>query len=58
MKLHSDIFGTKYKGCTYRKVYEVFNEKQEVDGHTFSARQAKEMINKWKAVEKERKVSL
>lgn len=42
-----NCYGTKYRGCCYSKVYEVFNEKGEVDGHAFSARQAKRMIDKW-----------
>jgi len=43
------VYGTKYRGCHYRKVYEVFNENLEVDGHAFSARQAKRMIDDWKS---------
>jgi hypothetical protein len=43
-----DVFGTHYHGYSYRKVYEVFDEKQEVVGHTFDARDAKEMIDAYR----------
>jgi hypothetical protein len=45
--MKDDIGRACYRGCKYGKVYEVFNLDGEVDGHAYSARQARRMIDSW-----------
>jgi len=40
------MYGTKYRGCIYSKIYEVFDEDGNVINHSLSANQAREVINK------------